>query len=116
MATKRPTLRYLAGALIAASVLSGIIAICARAGMAGAAIAKTLEGAALFLAAAAYLAHSVAHHERLRELLPKLILISAFAGWGVVQVAPGLPSVPVLNDIVIVLFVVDLAFIVSPWK
>jgi hypothetical protein len=32
-----------------------------------------------------------------------------------VQIAPGLPGNAVLNDVVIVLFVVDLAIIVSPW-
>jgi hypothetical protein len=40
--------------------------------------------------------------------------VSAFALWGVVQIAPGLPDNAVLNDVVIVLFVVDLAFLVSP--
>jgi len=32
-----------------------------------------------------------------------------------VQIAPGLPGNAVLNDVVIVLFVVDLAILVSPW-
>ncbi len=31
------------------------------------------------------------------------------------QVAPGLPGNAVINDVVIVLFVVDLAILVSPW-
>lgn len=38
----------------------------------------------------------------------------AFALWGIVQIAPGLPGNAVLNDVVIVLFVVDLAILVSP--
>jgi hypothetical protein len=85
-----------------------------RAGWGGAP-ARALEGATLFLAAAAYVAHVLAHHETTRELLTRSILISAFALWGVVQIAPGLPGSPVLNDVVIVLFVVDLAILVSPW-
>jgi hypothetical protein len=32
-----------------------------------------------------------------------------------VQLIPGLPASGVINDVVIVLFAVDLAFIVSPW-
>jgi hypothetical protein len=56
-----------------------------------------------------------AHHEHWRELLAKSILVSAFALWGVVQIAPGLPGNAVLGDVVIVLFVVDLAILVSPW-
>jgi hypothetical protein len=85
-----------------------------RAGWGGAA-ARALEGTTLFLAAAAYLAHVLAHHETARELLTRSILVTAFALWGLVQVAPGLPDAAVLNDVVIVLFVVDLAMLVSPW-
>lgn len=53
--------------------------------------------------------------QRLRELLTRSILVSAFALWGIVQSAPGLPGSAILNDVVIVLFVVDLAILVSPW-
>jgi hypothetical protein len=107
-------LRELAGGLIAASAAVGLVAISVRAGWGGAP-ARALEGATLFLAAAAYVAHVLAHHETTRELLTRSILVSAFALWGVVQIAPGLPGSPVLNDVVIVLFVVDLAILVSPW-
>jgi hypothetical protein len=41
--------------------------------------------------------------------------LSAFALSGLVQIAPGLPGNATLNDIVIVLFVVDLSILVSPW-
>jgi hypothetical protein len=34
---------------------------------------------------------------------------------GIVQIAPTVPDVAVLNDVVIALFVIDLAIIVSPW-
>jgi hypothetical protein len=111
---RRTTLRHLAGGLIAASVGAGLLAICVRAGW-GASSARALEAATLFLAAAAYLAHVVAHHEDPRELLTRSILVTAFALWGIVQLAPGLPGNAVLNDIVILLFVADLAVLVSPW-
>ena len=107
-------LRYLAGGLIAASATVGLLAIGVRAGWGGAP-ARALEGATLFLAAAAYVAHVLAHHETTRELLTRSILVSAFALWGLVQIAPGLPGSAVLNDVVIVLFVIDLAILVSPW-
>ncbi len=107
-------LHYAAGGLIAASALAGLLAIVVRAGWGGWP-ARALEGGALFLAAGAYLAHVLAHHETRRELLTRAILVSAFALWGLVQIAPGLPGNAVLNDVVIVLFVVDLAILVSPW-
>ena len=114
MRAHRTQLRHLAGALIAASVGTGLLAIGVRA-VWGGSLARALEGAALFLAAGAYLAHVIAHHEQRRELLTRSILVSAFALWGIVQIAPGLPGSAVLNDVVIVLFVVDIAIIVNPW-
>jgi hypothetical protein len=77
---------------------------------------ESARGATLFLAAAAYLAHVLAHHESPGELLTKSILVSAFALWGIAQIAPGLPGNAVLNDVVIVLFVIDLAILLSPWS
>jgi hypothetical protein len=112
--TRHRQLRPVAGGLIAASAVVGLLAIGARAGWGGPA-ARALEGATLFLAAAAYVAHALAHHETTRELLTRSILVSAFALWGLVQIAPGLPGNAILNDIVILLFVVDLAILVSPW-
>ncbi len=109
---RRAQLRALARRLIAASVAVGVLAICVRAAVGGAP-AQTLEGATLFLAAAAALAHVVARHDRRRELLIQAMLVTAFALWGVVQIAPTLPGVAVLNDIVILLFVADLAILVS---
>jgi hypothetical protein len=111
----RPTpLHHVAGWLIAASAGMGLLAILVRA-IAGGSLARALEGATLFLAAAAYLAYVLAHHTDRRELLTRSILVSAFALWGIVQLAPGLPDNAVLNDVVIALFVVDLAILVSPW-
>lgn len=114
MNTRRTRLRHLAGGLIAASVGGGILAIGVRAVWGGSS-ARALEGATLFLAAGAYLAHVFAHHDDRRELLTRSILVTAFALWGIVQIAPGLPDNALLNDVVIVLFVVDLAILVSPW-
>lgn len=115
MRTRQSPIRYIAGWLIAASVGAGLLAIFVRA-VAGGSLARALEGATLFLAAAAYLAYVLAHHTDRRELFTRSILVSAFALWGVMQLAPGLPANAVLNDIVIVLFVVDLAILVSPWR
>jgi hypothetical protein len=112
--TGRTKLGNLAGGLIAASVGAGLLAIGVRAG-GGGSTARVLEGATLFLAAGAYLAHMFAHHDDRRELLTRSILVSAFALWGIVQIAPSLPDNALLNDVVIVLFVTDLAILVSPW-
>jgi hypothetical protein len=112
---RRPKLHHLAGGLIVASVVVGILAIVLRSGWGGWS-ARALEGATLFLAAGACLAHVLAHHETRRELLTRSVLVSAFGLWGIVQIAPGLPGNAVLNDVVIVLFVVDVAFLVRPWS
>ena len=74
-----------------------------------------LEGATLFLAAGAYLAYALAHHRNHRDLVTRSILVGAFALWGIVQLAPGFADVDLLNDVAIVLFVADLAFLLSPW-
>lgn len=110
----RRQLPHVAGGLIAASAAAGLIAIGVRV-VGGGSPARALEGATLFLAAAAYLAHLLAHHEGVRELLTRSILVIAFALWGIVQIAPGLPGNAILNDVVIVLFVLDVAILVSPW-
>jgi hypothetical protein len=114
VSSRHRQLRHLAGGLIAAAATVGLLAIGVRTGWGGS-VARALEGGTLFLAAAAYVAHVLAHHECRRELLTRSILVSAFALWGLVQIAPGLPGNATLNDIVIVLFVVDLAILVSPW-
>jgi hypothetical protein len=79
--THRPKLRHLAGGLIAASVLAGMLAIGVRAGWGGS-TARALEGATPFLAAGAYLAHVLAHHEHLRELLTRSILVTVHSRCG----------------------------------
>jgi hypothetical protein len=57
-----------------------------------------------------------ARHRRLRYLAGGLIAAAdRWAARGLVQIAPGPPGNARLNDIVIVLFVVDLAIVVSPW-
>ena len=114
MNVDNPRLRRIAGALIVASASAAVLAIADRAGGDGS-LARAFEGAALVLAAAAYLAHVLAHHQDRRELLTRSILVSAFALWGIVQIAPGIPDNAVLGDVVIVLFVVDVAIIVGPW-
>ena len=74
---------------------------------------RQLAGALIVASAGAGV---LAHHENRRELLTRSTLIAAFALWGIVQIAPGLPGNAVLGNVVIVLFVVDLAILVSPWK
>jgi hypothetical protein len=112
---RRPALGWLAAALIAVSLGAGLLTIGARAlGTTGLDL-RVLEGATLFLAAGAYLAYALAHHRNHRDLVTRSILVGAFALWGIVQLAPGFADVDLLNDVAIVLFVADLAFLLSPW-
>jgi hypothetical protein len=113
--TGRSALGRLAAGLIAASVAAGLLALLARLLHAAAADLRALEGVTLFVAAAAYLTYALAHHRNRRELVTRSILVSAFALWGIVQLAPAFDEVALLNDITMLLFVVDLAFLLSPW-
>jgi hypothetical protein len=111
---RRPALGRFAAALIAASVTGGLVTILARVVGFGLDL-RVLEGVTLLLAASAYLAYALAHHRNHRELVKGSILVSAFALWGIVQLAPGFAGAALLNDIAILLFVTDLAFLLSPW-
>jgi hypothetical protein len=115
MRARRPALGWLAAALVATSVAAGLLTVGGRIAHAEAADLRLFEAVTLFLAAAAYLAYALAHHQSRRELVTRLVLVSAFALWAIVQLAPGFSHVELLNDITILLFVADLAFLLSPW-
>jgi len=113
--TRRPALGLLAAALVAASAAAGLTAVYARIADAPASALRVVEGVTLLLAATAYLAYALAHHQNRRELVTRSVLVSAFALWAIVQLAPGVSHVALLNGITILLFVADLAFVLSPW-
>jgi len=73
-----------------------------------------LEGATLLLAALAYLFYLLAHHSQVGEVVTRLILVIAFALWAIVQIAPAFSGAGLLNDLTILLFVADLAILLSP--
>lgn len=116
MKAHRPRLGQFAGLLIAASVASGPATIFARVLASTDALVRDLEAVTLLLAASAYLTYALAHHRNPRELVTRSILVTAFALWAVVQLAPGDIDVELLNDVVILLFVADLAVLLSPWR
>jgi hypothetical protein len=109
-------LSRLAGLLIAASVAAGVATVFARILANDDSVVQILEAVTLFLAAGAYLAYAWAHHKNHRELVTRSILVSAFALWAIVQLAPGDIDIALLNDVVILLFVADLAVLLSPWR
>jgi len=94
----RQALARLAAALIAASLVAGALAIATRSAHAGGDVVRGCEGVTLFLAAAAYLAYAFAHHRNRRGLLTRSVLVSAFALWGIVRLAPGFGGAGVLGD------------------
>lgn len=60
-------------------------------------------------------ARSRAHtHSDFRAVITRLTLVFAFALWAVVQLAPPFSGAALLNDLVILLFVADLAILLSP--
>ena len=110
----RPALRQVAGALIAASIAAGIATIAVRAASGGSPNVRLLEGATLLLAAFAYLLYVLAHHSQFGEVVTRLILVTAFVLWAIVQLAPNFSGTALLNDLTILLFVADLAILLSP--
>jgi hypothetical protein len=116
MRFRRPSLGRLAAVMIAASVGIGLLTIGARLVSGGSGFVRALEAATLVLAAGAYLAYALAHHKNRRELMTRAILVSAFALWAIVQAFPGDSASATLNDVVILLFVADLAILLSPWR
>jgi hypothetical protein len=110
----RSTLRRTAGTLISASVLAGLLSICLRLAHAGATALRGTEGATLLLAASAYLAYALGHYHNRRDLITRLVLVTAFALWAIVQLAPTFSGAALLNDLTILLFVADLAILLSP--
>jgi hypothetical protein len=111
---RRPALGRFAAVLIAASGATGLLTIFTRVASLGLDL-RVLEGVTLLLAASAYLAYALAHHRNRRELVTRSILVGAFVLWAIVQLAPGFSGTALLNDIMILLFVADLAFLLSPW-
>src|SRR5579863_2836368 len=107
-ARSRMTLRWVAAALIAGSIAGGAVALLGRAVGLSADVPRVAEGVTLSLAAAAYLAYAFAHHRNRRELLTRSILVSAFALWAIVQLAPAFSGSAFLNDVTMLLLVADL--------
>ena len=114
MRPHRPALRNLSGGVIAASIAVGISTIAVRLAGSGSMALRLLEGATLLLASVAYLFYVLAHHSQVREVVTRLILVIAFALWAIVQLAPAFSGAALLNDLTILLFVADLAILLSP--
>lgn len=114
MKPPRPALRHVAGTLIAASIALGVGVVVARVAGAGPLALRLIEASTLLLAALAYLSYVLAHHSQLRQVLTRLILVTAFVLWAAVQLAPDFAGAALLNDLTILLFVADLAILLSP--
>jgi hypothetical protein len=111
-----PAVLRLAEALIIAGVAAGVVALIARVADANDLLLRFLEGSALLLAAAAYLAHLLSHRPTRSELILRSGLVTAFVLWAIVQLFPTSPAAALLNDAAIVLFIADLALVLAPWR
>ena len=100
--------------MIGVSIAAGIATVGVRAADGSSDVVRLLEGTTLVLAAAAYLLYVLAHHAQLARVATRLILVAAFILWAVVQLAPTFSGTALLNDVVILLFVADLAILLSP--
>ena len=97
-------------------MLAALLSICLRLADAPSSASSRSEGATLLLAAGAYLAYALGHYRNPRELITRAILVAAFALWAVVQLAPTFSGAALLNDVTILLFVSDLAILLSPTR
>jgi hypothetical protein len=74
---------------------------------------SVLSAAPLALIAIAYLTHQSLRRLTLLRGLKVALLAAAFLLWSAYQLFPSVPYGPVLNDLAITLFVLDMALIVS---
>ena len=100
--------------MITGSVVAGISTIAVRAASGGSPNVRLLEGVTLLLAALAYLLYVLAHHRQFGDVVTRLILVTAFVLWAIVELAPNFSGTALLNDLTILLFVTDLAILLSP--
>ena len=114
MRPHRPALRSLADGVVAGSIVVGISTIAVRIAGGGSLTLRVSEGTTLLLAAVAYLFYVLAHHSQVGEVVTRLILVIAFPLWAIVQLAPAFSGAALLNDLTILLFVADLAILLSP--
>lgn len=91
------------------SLAAALAAIASRIVDAAGASTRGLEAGTLILAALASIAHLTGVPTPRRQVFTNSILASAFGVWAAVQMEPTLPQGPLLNDVAILLFVVDLA-------
>jgi hypothetical protein len=111
-----PALLRLAEGLIIAGVATAATALVARLAHADRVLLRLLEGGALLLAAGAYLAHLLSHRPTRRQLVLRSGLVTAFTLWAIVQLFPDWSAAATVNDGAIVLFIADLALVLSPWR
>ncbi len=116
MTRPHPALLRVAEALIIVGAATGVAALVARLADGALLLLRLLEGAALLLAAAAYLAHLLSHRPSRQELILRLGLVTAFVLWAIVQLFPSARAAAALNDGAIILFIGDLALVLSPWR
>jgi hypothetical protein len=102
--------------LIIAGAAAGAAALVARLADPDELVLRLLEGVALLLAASAYLAHLLSHRPSRQELILRLGLVTAFALWAIVQLFPAARAAATINDGAIILFIGDLALVLSPWR
>ena len=72
-----------------------------------------LAAAPLALVSLANLVYHAARRPGLMEMVKALLLSSAFGFWSLNQLLPTLPVAPLLNDLAIALFVLDVTLIVA---
>jgi len=110
----RSVLSLVVGVLAGAAVVAGGVLVAVRllphlGGMND----QPISAAPLLLIGVAYLALQILVRPGLHEFLRRLLVASAFIIWGIDQLLPPSPVAGALGDLVILLYVVDLALIVK---
>jgi hypothetical protein len=107
-------LRWLAMVLgaIAAAGIAALLAIDARIHMPLAFSASVISAASLLLIGVSFLIVQAIQRPSLMELLKNALLAAAFLLWGVVQLMRRSDLSQKLGDVVIALYVVDLAWVI----
>jgi hypothetical protein len=109
--------RAIGGVVAFAAVIVGIVLLVGdAAGLTGHAAHAPISAAPLLMAGAAFMAVLPLTRPGWLEFVKRGMVGAAFILWGIVQLMPPGAAATTLGDLVITLYVIDLALVIHDWR
>lgn len=109
--------RAIGGGVAFAAVIVGIVLLVGdAAGLTGRAAHAPISAAPLLMVGAAFMAVLPLTRPGWREFLKRGMVGVAFILWGIAQLMPPGTAATTLGDLVITLYVIDLALVIHDWR